>query len=121
MGFWIYFDKCRIHIVGGQAVEQLSQLVPGNRVRPAERLIEDQQARLVHQGLGHLDPLAHAFGVGAHRPVHVLGHAGQLDGLCRRRSGGSRGQTRQPGQKPHELPAGQVRPEGITLGTVADP
>ena len=52
--------------------DQLEHLVAAGRVEPVRRLVEEQQARIVDEGLGELDPLLHAGRVAADRPVALL-------------------------------------------------
>ena len=82
-------------------------------VEAVERLVEEQDRRVVDQRAGQLGPLAHALGVGADRPV---GGVGQVD----RRDRPARGRVRigdalEPGVEPREAEPGQVRVDGLAL------
>ena len=51
---------------------QLQHLVAPGRIEAVGRLVQQQQPRIVHQGLGQLDALLHARGVGADGSVALL-------------------------------------------------
>ena len=51
-------DRRRGGRVRGDVAEPADQVVAGGEVQPGGRLVEQQQARVGHQGAGQLDPLA---------------------------------------------------------------
>jgi hypothetical protein len=51
-------------------LDHANRLPPRNGIHARERLIENQQLGIVHDGLGELDALAHALAVGADLLVH---------------------------------------------------
>ena len=53
----------------GEALDQLEQVAPALRVERADRLVEDQQLRLVEHRLGDPEPLAHPAGVRPDPPL----------------------------------------------------
>ena len=59
-------------------LDQADRLAPQNRIHPGKRLVEDEQLRIVHDRLRHLDALTHPLAVRADllaagiRQVHVL-------------------------------------------------
>src|SRR5450432_1348253 len=55
-------------------LQQVDHLQPLPRVHPVERLVQDNDLWIVHQGGGHLDPLPHALGVGRDLAVLGVGH-----------------------------------------------
>ena len=76
------------------------QVAAGDRVGAGERLVEEEDERVVDEGLGELGPLPHPLGVAADGAVGVLGHAdlvehpgGRLARRRRRRSPPSRAQV----------------------------
>ena len=56
-------------------VDQLQHLVTPGRIKAVGRFVQQQQPWIVDQGLGQLDALLHARGVGADRPIAFLVHA----------------------------------------------
>ncbi len=77
-----------------QAMDDVHQVAAGDRVGAGERLVEEEDERVVDEGLRELGALAHPLGVAADGPVGVLGHADDVErpgrGLARRRGGGGR-------------------------------
>src|SRR5438876_3975964 len=73
-----------------------------------ERLVEQQDLRVVHQRRGHLDPLAHPLGVGGDLAVRRVGHVQQGDRPGR--SAGRVGKLVQLRRRQDELLAGE---EGV--------
>ena len=67
--------------------QQVHHVQPLARVHPVERLVEQQDRRVVDQRRGDLDPLPHALGVGADRPVLRGAQLHVVDGARRRRGG----------------------------------
>ena len=103
-----------------EAPEQREQLLDARRVDRDRRLVEDQDRRLLDQGVGDAQPLAHAAGVGV----------GALVGRVAR--GGPRGAARRSAPRPRErgdavelrrvaqvLATGQAAVEADVVGQVA--
>ena len=66
----------------GEAPQQLPHLCRLLRIQAVGRLIEDQQARLSEDGLGHADPLAQASGQAIDRVQSPCAEVGGGDGLA---------------------------------------
>ena len=67
-----------------QPLDQLHQVEALVGVEAVEGLVEEEHLRVVHQGLGHLDPLAHALGVGGQQALVVRFELHRGQGLaCR--------------------------------------
>src|SRR5215471_12704609 len=62
-----------------QPVQQVHHVQPLPRVHAVERLVEEQDRRIVDERRRHLDPLAHALGVGRDPPVLRVGHLHHRD------------------------------------------
>ena len=106
---------------GGQAAEQLEQLLPADRVDARERLVEHQQLRVVEQRLGQLDPLPHPLRVAAELAVGPVGHADALEHGLGPAAGLARGRSRTAGPSlATNSPAGHVLVEGVDVRAVAD-
>ena len=119
-----------VHVVGGQedrdllALAELVDVVPdaraGLRVEPDGRLVEEQDARRVHQAAGDLEASLHAAGVGLHRvtaavpELHHLEHLAQpvLEDVAR--------DAVELGMETEVLLAAQVGVEGGLLEHQAD-
>ena len=88
---------------------------------PDERLVENEQLRIVGERLGHLDALAHALAVGADLLVRGVG---QLDHLERAgapaRAPRRRSTPFKPDQRRHPLEPGHAVVERVLLGAEAD-
>src|SRR5215467_4071573 len=76
-----------------QPVQQVHHVQALPRVHAVERLVEEQDRRIVDERRRHLDPLAHALGVGRDPPVLRAGHLHHRD-----RAPGGGGRVRQPVQ-----------------------
>src|SRR5581483_8578197 len=51
-----------------QSLNDLAHFHPSQRIQPARRLVQDQQIRIVDQGLRQSDALLHALGIGLDQP-----------------------------------------------------
>lgn len=96
--------------------QQVHQLHALARVHAVERLVEQEQRRLVDEGGRHLHALAHALGVRGDLPVLGVGHLHGREGLVGR-----------PGPQPvqfgvgeDELAAGEEVVHRLPLGDDAD-
>lgn len=91
------------------------------RIEPGGGLVEEEQARVVHQRLRKIEALAHPSREGA---GPALGHVGEVDdleqlvGFGRRRSGG---EPVEPTLEHEVLVAGEVVIDAHALSGVADP
>ena len=65
-------DQHRDAELGADPPDQPEHVVAPGRVEAVGRLVEQDQCRVVHERLGELDPLLHAGGVAADRPVALL-------------------------------------------------
>src|SRR5215470_14444520 len=57
-----------------EPVQQVHHVQPLPRIHAVKRLVQQQDRRIVDQRRRHLDPLAHALGVGGDPPVLRVGH-----------------------------------------------
>ena len=92
----------------------------GQRVHARQRLVENEQLRIVDDGLRQLDPLAHALAVGANL---LVGRVHQVHG--RQRTPGRIvclfiGEAVQPDERTHPLETGHPLVEGVLLRTETD-
>ena len=102
----------------GHRLEQAHHVQPLARVHAVERLVEQQDRRVVDQGAGELGALAHALGVRGDRAVGDLGQLDRRDGLPRR--GVRVGQVVEPRVEPDELEAGQEGVDRLALRDQSD-
>ena len=96
-----------------QAAEELDGPQALTGIETLQGLVQHEELGIVHQGLGQLDPLAHAFGVGGERPLVGRVHLHRLDGA--RRGRGRVGQPVQDGGQGHELHDGLALEEPLLL------
>ena len=82
-------------------------------VEAVERLIEEQDRRVVDEGAGQLGALAHPLRIRADRPVRGLGQVDRGDRPAR--GGVGIGQALEPGVEPREAEPGQVRMDRLAL------
>ncbi len=104
---------------GGPA-DALDDLGARDRVDAGQRLVEDEQRRVVHQALGQLGALAHALGEAAHPAAQrfLQAHLDQRAlGVGARAPGRHAGQLRHAGDP---LQRGQLVVQVLVLGAVAD-
>ena len=114
-------DQDRDAEVGVDAADQAEHLVAADRVEAVGRLVQEDQLRVVDQGLGELDALLHAGRVAADGAVALLVQADVAQGVRGALAGGGR---RQPGHARHvddELGGRDVGRQAVVLGHVADP
>ena len=92
------------------------QPLPG--IHAVERLVEEQDRRVVDERAGDLGALAHALRV---RPDRAIGRLGQVDRGDRPGGGRVRvGDALQSRVEARELETGQVRVDGLALGDEPD-
>ena len=102
-------------------LDQADCLAPPDRIHTRERLIEDQQVGVVRDRLRELDPLAHAFAVGADLLVRRVRQVHHLEGAPSRRVRFGRRDTIQAHERAHPLEAGHPLVKRILFGTKPDP
>ena len=100
--------------------DELEHVVAPGGVEPVGRLVEQDERRVVDQGLGELDPLPHPGGVAAHRPVPLLVQTDVPERVGGPFARGRGGQARHPPHVHDELGGGHVRRQAVVLGHVAD-
>ena len=96
-------------------------LVAAHRVKPAHGLVKDQHLRVVHQGVGHAQPLLHPLGKPTHTPVRRLGQVHALKQHGDALVNGLSGHAAQPAGEQQGFPGGEVIVKDGELGEVADP
>jgi len=104
----------------GELPEEGDGLGARHGIETVERLVEDEDPRIVGQRLREADALAHPLAVGGHLAPRGIGQIGPLD-----RGGGpllrlGARQAVQPQQGRHEAEAGHARGERVVLGAVPD-
>ena len=104
---------------GADPPDQAQHLVATGRVEAVGRLVQQHQLRVVHQGLGELDPLLHAGRVAADRPVALLEQADVAQRVRGPLAGGVGGQPGHPGEVHDQLGGGDVGRQAVVLGHVA--
>ncbi len=105
---------------GAGAVNELQHLVPARGIEPVRRLVKEQQTRIVDERLGELDPLLHARGVAAYRPVALLVQPDVPEDLGRSLARSRPRQAGHEGEMRDEIGRRCVGRQAIVLGKVAD-
>ena len=107
-------------LVGRDVPDELEDLGPAGRIEVRGRLVEEEDLRVVDEGLGQLEPLLHARRIGVEEPVAGLAEAdveedlvGPLHGLL----AGHAGELAEIGREGDGVHAGD---ETVALGHVAD-
>ena len=90
-------DDDRDPELGAGPPDEREHLVAAGRVEAVRRLVEQQQARVVDEGLGELDPLLHAGRVAADRAIALLVQADVAEDLGGPLAGGGARQAGHPG------------------------
>jgi hypothetical protein len=103
-----------------QPLDDGHQVVSRDRVGSRERLVEEQDARIVHESLCQLRALPHAFRVAADGPPLVLRHADGLDGPLGGIAGRGTAQSGEPSRRVDEIPAGHPFVKGVLFRAQAD-
>ena len=103
-----------------EVLDEPDELALAQRVEPAQRLVEDEDLRVVGDGLGELDPLAHAPAVAADEAVLVLREVDDVQGPGRPVPDLGLREAVEPEQAGEELPAGHVLVEDVLLGAEPD-
>jgi hypothetical protein len=96
--------------------QQVHQLHALARVHAVERLVQQEQRRVVHEGTRHLHALPHALGVRGDLPVLGVLHLHRGQGAL----GGLGAETVQFGVGDDELAAGEEVVHRLPLGNDAD-
>ena len=100
--------------------DQLEHLVAAGRVEAVRRLVEEQQARVVDERLGELDPLLHPGRVAADRPVALLVQPDVAEDLGGPLASRGARQARHQREVRDDLRRRDVRGKAVVLGHVAD-
>ena len=118
-----------LHAVAGQddalpgrldLLYDLPEVPPGHRVHPGAGLVQEDHRGVAHQGHGHVQFAFVSSAVGAGLSVNVLldaeevGPPGHLPGDL------VQVDPPDPGHQPQQLPARELRDDGVELGAVAD-
>ena len=103
----MWLEKRIVQPTGRQLAKQPHGVQPLTRVHAVERLVEEEDLRLVDERGGDLGPLAHPLGVGLERPVLGVNEVYLLDGPRSGRGGVSH--SLQAGIGLDELAAGEER------------
>ena len=104
----------------GQAAQEIHEGEAGFGIEAVEGLVEDQQLRPVHQGLGQPDALAHALAHGGEGQVRPVLHAHERQGFLQ---GGFQGRALEPTQVAHHAqpaPGLEARGEAVPFGHQAN-
>src|SRR3989442_4099399 len=99
--------------------DRLEDMDAGRRVRPGEGLVEDQDLRVVGQGLGELRALAHPSAVTPGGPLGRVGEADDLQGRGGLVARVRRGHSIEPQERLHELLSREPSVELVLLRTIA--
>src|SRR5439155_4810199 len=94
--------------------------VPRLRVKTRGGLVQEQERRLVNQGLDQVEPAARPSGVGPRSLVHGVGEAEHLEQQAGPTARVGRAHAVQPSLEDEVLPAGQVDVDPDELTGVAD-
>ena len=105
----------------GLAGEHLAHRVDAGRVKAGERLVEDEQVRVVHERGGELDALLVALRQGLDLVPGPVGDAEPLQPRCRAGRRGSRSHLVQSAQVLDLLADAHAGIEPAFLGQVAEP
>ena len=107
-------------LVVGEVADELEHLLAALRVHAVGRLVEEQQIRVVHQGLGQLDALLHARRVGLDVAVPGLAEADVVEHLVGALHRVHRRQARELAAVGHERHGVHARDVRVDLGHVAE-
>src|SRR3989442_3710336 len=99
--------------------DRLEDMAAGRRVRPGEGLVEDQDLRVVGQGLGELRALAYPSAVTPGGPLGGVGEADDLQGRGGLVARVRRGHSIEPQERLHELLSREPSVELVLLRTVS--
>ena len=96
--------------------DEVEHLVAAGRVEAVRRLVEEEQPRIVDEGLGELDALAHPGRVAADRPVALLVQPDVTEHLGGPFAGRGRRQAGQLGEVGDELGRADIRRQALCSG-----
>jgi hypothetical protein len=102
-------------------LDHLPDLPSADRVHPVGRLVQEDQLRIVEDGLCDSGPLLHALGVGPDLVVHPAGQADLLEQFRDLPPAVVLRQTVQSAVVVHQAVGRMVLREPVVLGQVADP
>ena len=114
----MWLEKRIVRPVGRHGTQQVHHLQPLARVHAVERLVEEQDRRVVDQRGGDLDPLPHALRVAADRPVRRVASSTRSMRASPPRPASAISCRR--AERAHELPAGEEGVHRLALGDEAD-
>ena len=103
-----------------QAGDEFENVPPAERVERRAGLVEEQNARRTHDGLGDPEALHHAAGVAADAAPRGAREPGHLEKLVRSASGRRRAGAEQPTGEHKQLAAGHPGVEARFLTQIAD-
>jgi hypothetical protein len=99
---------------------ELAEVEPAHGVEPVERLVEDEELRIVEERLGQAEPLAHALRVAAHRTVGRVGEPDLVEEEPRALEARRAVEPGQPAVEVEVLQGREAVVEERRLGEVAD-
>ena len=105
--------------LAAEALEDVADVAAADGVDAVGRLVEQDEVRVVDQGLGEADALGHALGVGGDRAVGAGGHADEVEQFGGAAAAVAAVDVGEGGEELDDLPAGQVAGEAVVLGEVA--
>ena len=107
--------------LGPDAADQAEHVIAPGGVEAVCGLVEQDQLRVVDEGLGKLDPLLHAGGVAADGAVALLVESYVAQGIGSPFPGRRPDQPRHAGHVYDELGRRHIRWQAVVLGHVPDP
>ena len=105
--------------LAARAAHEVQHLLAPGGVQPVRGLVEEDEARVVHERLRQLHALLHARGVAAHLAVALLEEAHVAQRLRRAFAGGGAGQAAHAREVGHELRGREVGRQAVVFGHVA--
>ena len=113
-------DDDRHAELGAGPTDQVEHLVAPCRVQAIRGLVEQEELRVVHQGLGELDPLLASPWSSRRWPVALLEEPNVAQDLCRPLASRGPRQAGHLGEMRHEVRRGDVGRQDVVLGHVPD-
>ena len=112
-------DDARAQL-GVDAQHQVQHPAPAVGIEPVGGLVQENQFRAVHQGLGQLHALSHACGIAADGAVAGLVQPHKVEHLVGAVPGGFRREAAQFAPESHLVVGGGILDKGVVFGHVAD-